>query len=243
MNKNPYLTYDINNECPEGKKRFIRGLFDSIVPTYDLLDHVLSLGIDIHWRKNIFRYIQTVEKKRTIDLCCGTGDLSRLLHRKGANVVSLDFSMNMLKRGREKKALRGFPMAADACLIPFKDNTFHVATIAFGIRNIPDLDNFLEEVLRVLKPGGQLAILELSRPGKKVINKIYAYYLSTILPFIGGVLSGRRLAYQYLSQTIATFVDPVDLQAMLEKHGYSAVSCYPQTFGIVTTIISQKEQV
>jgi demethylmenaquinone methyltransferase/2-methoxy-6-polyprenyl-1,4-benzoquinol methylase len=238
-----HLTDDINNDRPEARKRFIHGLFDSIVPTYDLLNHVLSVGIDIHWRKKIFRYIQSVEGKRAVDLCCGTGDLSRLLDRKGANVVSLDFSMNMLQRGVEKKALAGSPMAADVSLIPFKDNTFHVAAIAFGVRNIPDLDDFLREVLRVLKPGGQFAILELSRPGRKIISHIYAVYLRNILPLVGGVLSGRRIAYQYLSQTIATFVDSTDLQAMLEKHGFRAVSRYPQTLGIATIIVSQKEPV
>jgi demethylmenaquinone methyltransferase/2-methoxy-6-polyprenyl-1,4-benzoquinol methylase len=238
-----HLTDDINNDRPEARKRFIHGLFDSIVPTYDLLNHVLSVGIDIHWRKKIFRYIQSVEGKRIVDLCCGTGDLSRLLDRKGANVVSLDFSLNMLQRGVEKKALRGSPMAADVSLIPFKDNTFHVAAIAFGVRNIPDLDDFLREVLRVLKPGGQFAILELSRPGRKIISHIYAVYLRNILPLVGGVLSGRRIAYQYLSQTIATFVDSTDLQAMLEKHGFRAVSRYPQTLGIATIIVSQKEPV
>lgn len=237
------LTYDINNDHPEARKRFIHGLFDSIVPTYDLLNHVLSVGMDIRWRKQIFRYIQPVQGKKALDLCCGTGDLSRLLHRKGATVVSLDFSMNMLQRGVEKKALRGSSMAADVSLIPFKDNTFHVAAIAFGVRNIPDLDDFLKEVLRVLKPGGQFAILELSRPGKKIIGHIYAVYLENILPLIGGILSGKRIAYQYLSQTIATFVDSVDLQAMLEKHGFRAVSRYPQTLGIATIIVSQKEPV
>jgi demethylmenaquinone methyltransferase/2-methoxy-6-polyprenyl-1,4-benzoquinol methylase len=238
-----HLTDDINNERPEDKKRFIYGLFDSIVPTYDVLNHVLSAGIDIRWRKKIFRYIQPVKGKRAIDLCCGTGALSRLLHRKGANVVSLDFSMNMLQRGVEKRALAGSPLAADVCLIPFKDNTFHVAAIAFGVRNIPDLDDFLKEVLRVLKPGGQFAILELSRPGRKIIGHIYAVYLGHILPFIGGIVSGRRIAYQYLSQSIAAFVDPIDLQAMLEKHGFRAVSLYPQTLGIAFIIVSQKEPV
>ena len=113
------ISYEINNKTPEEKKHFIQNLFDSIVPTYDLLNHVLSMGTDVLWRRNIFRHINNVRDKISIDLCCGTGDLSLLLHKKGAKVVSLDFSMNMLQRGIRKKALKGHPVSADASLIPF----------------------------------------------------------------------------------------------------------------------------
>ncbi len=235
-------TYKIDNQNPEEKKRFVRKLFDSIVPTYDLLNHVLSMGTDILWRGNIFRHIQDVGNKKALDLCCGTGDLSLVLHRKGAETVSLDFSMNMLKRGLEKKAIKGFPVAADASRIPHKDNTFSVATIAFGIRNIPDIDNFIMEVFRVLKPGGELAILELVRPKNRLILFLYSIYLGKVLPFVGGIISGKRTAYQYLATTIETFIDPSGIKAMLENYGFKNVSIFPQTFGVAAIIVGRKER-
>ncbi|MBW2643645.1 MAG: class I SAM-dependent methyltransferase, partial [Deltaproteobacteria bacterium] len=115
------------------------------------------------------------------------------------------------------------------------------ATIAFGIRNIPDIDIFIKDLFRVLMPGGQLAILELVRPVNKIIEKLYSFYLCNLLPFIGGIISGRKSAYRYLSGTIATFVDPKDLQALLEKFGFTDVSHYPQTFNIAAIIICRKE--
>ncbi len=234
-------TYKIDNQNPEEKKRFVRDLFDSIVPTYDLLNHLLSLGTDILWRKNIFHHIKPVQNKKAIDLCCGTGDLSLLLHKKGAQTVSLDFSMNMLERGLEKKAIKGFPVSADASCLPFQDNSFSSATIAFGIRNIPDIDNFIKETFRVLETNGELAILELVRPENSIVRFLYSFYLGRLLPFIGGIISGRKTAYAYLSKTIETFVDPEALKIMLEKHGFSKVSIFPQTFGVASIIVSQKE--
>jgi demethylmenaquinone methyltransferase/2-methoxy-6-polyprenyl-1,4-benzoquinol methylase len=148
----------------------------------------------------------------------------------------------MLRRGINKNALKGYIVTADASLIPFKDNTFSAATIAFGIRNIPDIDTFIQDVFRVLHPGGQLVILELVRPENKFIRSLYSYYLGTLLPLIGGIISGRPLAYKYLSKTIATFFDPKDLQTILEAYGFSEVSHYPQTFGIATIITCQKDQ-
>jgi demethylmenaquinone methyltransferase / 2-methoxy-6-polyprenyl-1,4-benzoquinol methylase len=234
------VSYEINNKAPEEKKRFIQNLFDSIVPTYDLLNHVLSAGIDTLWRKNIFRLIDPVKGKPVIDLCCGTGDLSRLLDKNEARLFSLDFSMNMLRRGIEKNALCGDSVAADASRIPFSDNTFHTATIAFGIRNIPDLDNFIREVHRVIIPGGQFVILELVRPANKIISSLYSMYLGKILPFIGGMISGERIAYKYLSGTIATFIDPLDLEVMLEKYGFVSTTHHLQTFGVASIIICRR---
>ena len=234
------IAYEINNHSPEERKRFVRKLFDSIVPTYDLLNRVLSAGIDSRWRADVLRLTGDVRDRLVIDLCCGTGDLSRLLHDKGAKTVSIDFSAEMLRRGLKRKALQGDSILADACVIPFGSNTFDVATVAFGIRNIPDLDHFMEEVHRVLKPGGRLAILELVRPRRRVIRFLYSRYLGTVLPLVGGIVSGRPLAYRYLSRSIATFVDPPTVQDLLERHGLTSVSFHPRTLGIAAIIVCQK---
>ncbi|MEW6076301.1 MAG: ubiquinone/menaquinone biosynthesis methyltransferase [Thermodesulfobacteriota bacterium] len=234
-------TYKINNDSPQEKKRFVRGLFDAIVPTYDLLNHVLSFGTDIVWRKNIFRHIQNVKGKAVVDLACGTGDLSLLLDRHGAAVASLDFSLAMLEKGVRKKAIRHFPVAGDAACLPFADNAFAVATIAFGIRNIPDINVFMGEAFRVLAPGGELVILELTRPANPLIRFGYTLYLTRLLPVIGGLLSGHRQAYQYLARTISTFISPENIRKMLLEHGFASTRLIPQCFGVAAIIIARKE--
>jgi demethylmenaquinone methyltransferase / 2-methoxy-6-polyprenyl-1,4-benzoquinol methylase len=234
------FAYELNNINPEDKKRFIKNLFDDIVPTYDILNHLLSFGTDKLWRRRIFRKIRPVKNRRALDLCCGTGDLSLLLQRHGAQTVSLDFSLNMLSRGRQRNTLLGDCVAADASRLPFTDASFGVTTIAFGIRNIPDLNVFIGDVYRVLEHGGEFAILELVRPGNRLVKMIYAIYLNKLLPLIGGIVSGKRMAYKYLSTTIRTFVDPEDLKLMLEQSGFRNVSIYPQTFSVAAIIVCEK---
>jgi len=235
------LSYELDNKNPEDKKRFIKNLFNDIVPTYDLLNHLLSFGTDKLWRRRIFRHISSVKDSNALDLCCGTGDLSLLLYRHGSRTVSLDFSLNMLGRGKQRNTLQGDCVAADASKLPFADRTFRTATIAFGIRNIPDLNNFIGDVHRVLERGGEFAILELVRPRNRFIKAVYSIYLNKMLPFIGGIVSGKRIAYKYLSNTIRTFVDPYDLKPMLEQGGFSNVRIYPQTFGVAAIIVCEKE--
>ncbi len=237
----PDYTYQINNQSPQERKRFIRSLFDRIVPTYDLLNHMLSFGTDILWRKNIFKHIQSINDKTVIDMACGTGDLSRLMTGRGASVVSLDFSLPMLERGVAKQAITRFPVAGDATCLPFVDNTFAVATIAFGIRNIPDINVFMDEVFRVLAPGGELVILELTRPRNALINFGYTFYLTRLLPIIGGLVSGHPEAYQYLAGTISTFIRPEEIKEMLSGHGFKATRVIPQCFGVAAIITAKKD--
>lgn len=233
--------YEINNDDAQKRKRYIKGLFDSIVPTYDLLNHILSFGTDVRWRKDMVRRIDRNENSQVMDLCCGTGDVSRLLRQCGMKTFSLDFSLEMLQKGTKKKALGGRSIMADACTLPFKSDSMDAATIAFGIRNIPDLDRFMQEVHRVLKPGGQLMILELVRPEKRLVRVVYSFYLGRLLPLIGGILSGKPQAYRYLSGTIATFVHPQTIGEMLQKHGFNSVLHFPKTLGVATVIGCRKE--
>ncbi|MFP4445674.1 MAG: ubiquinone/menaquinone biosynthesis methyltransferase [Desulfosudaceae bacterium] len=235
-------TYQIDNDTPQEKKRFIRSMFDAIVPTYDLLNHVLSLGTDRRWRRNIFAHIRPVTSRDALDIACGTGDLSRLLTKAGARVVSLDFSLPMLQRGRRKKAIAGAAVAGDAGALPLADQSVDTAAIAFGIRNIPDIDTFLAEAGRVLRPGGELAILELIRPESRLIGFFYALYLNRLLPFIGGLVSGRKAAYQYLARTIETFIDPADLAGLLRAHGFVRTAVFRQWPGVAVIIVAAKEE-
>ena len=235
------ISYEIDDRHPQARKRFIQQLFDAIVPTYDLLNRVLSMGTDVLWRRNIFRHIPAPSGRWVIDLCCGTGDLSSILHRKGGKVVSLDFSLKMLQRGVHKKALPGRPIAADASRLPFKPQSYDIACIAFGIRNIPDIKTFIREVQQVLTADGKLVVLELTRPRNKMVRVIYRLYLDHLLPLIGGLISGQPLAYRYLSRTIATFVEPAELARMLSQGGFVRVDHFPQTLGIATITIAHKK--
>ncbi|MBW1915459.1 MAG: ubiquinone/menaquinone biosynthesis methyltransferase [Deltaproteobacteria bacterium] len=234
------IIYKMNNQDTGARKIFIRRLFDSIVPTYDLLNHILSLGIDVIWRRDMVARMDRLGDSMVIDLCCGTGDVSGLLRKKGAKkVVSLDFSLEMIRSGKRKGVLND-PVAGDACLLPFKDNLFDAVTIAFGIRNIPDLERFMREVCRVLKPDGQLLILELIRPENIVVGFFYSFYLMAVLPIIGGLLSGSPIAYRYLSKTIATFIHPLDIQVMLARSGFGLVTNSQKTFSVATLMTCRK---
>lgn len=235
-----YSKYEINNTDPSEKKQYIRSMFDSIVPTYDLLNRILSGGIDNLWRKDLVRMIGASGSERILDICCGTGDLTRQLVKGGGEIHSLDFSFNMLKKGVEKGWLSGKNISADAVRLPFKKGSFNYITIAFGIRNIPDVDIFLSESLRVLKPGGGLFILELTRPDNPVVRFFYNLYLTKILPFIGGTLSGRREAYRYLAGSISTFLDRDTLIERIKHAGFGTVDYKRKTCGVATIYICRK---
>ena len=237
---NKYSNYEINNTDPGDRKRYVRSMFDSIVPTYDLLNRVLSMGIDRTWRSSLVRMAGSIRDRRVLDICCGTGDLTKELAAAGSDVHSLDFSFEMLKRGAAKGWLSGRNISADAGRLPFKNDSFHCLTIAFGIRNIPDVDVFLAEALRVLEPGGALYILELTRPENSVVRFFYNIYLTKILPFIGGILSGKMEAYRYLAGSISTFLDRGALLERINAAGFSASDYKSKTFGTATIYICGK---
>jgi len=241
MDEKNYNIYEADSINAEEKKLFIRKLFDSITGSYDLLNRLLSMGIDVGWRKKMTGISGPLKNKKAADICCGTGDISLMLHKKGADTVSVDFSKNMLKRGVKKKSIRGLPIKADACKMPFKDASFDIAATAFGIRNIPDIGNFIDETNRMLKPGGKLLILELSRPKKKAVRFFYRFYLKNVIPLLGGIISGRKSAYNYLAGTVSTFIDPETLAKMLEEKKFTDLKVFPQTFGIATITICRKK--
>lgn len=235
-----YSKYEINNTDPHDKKRYVRSMFDSIVPTYDVLNRVLSLGIDRTWRSSLVAMAGSISGRRVLDICCGTGDLTKELAAAGADIHSLDFSFEMLRKGTAKGWLPGRNISADAGRLPFHEKSFYMLTIAFGIRNIPDVDVFLSEALRVLEPGGTLYILELTRPENAFVRFFYNFYLTKILPFIGGILSGKREAYRYLAGSISTFLDRATLVARINSAGFGRVEYRSKTFGTATIYICRK---
>jgi demethylmenaquinone methyltransferase / 2-methoxy-6-polyprenyl-1,4-benzoquinol methylase len=236
------LTYQLDNNNPRERKKDIQGMFDSIVSTYDFLNWMLSLGIDRGWRKKTIKMVKEGEKGVVLDLCCGTGALSRQMIKEGIDTMSLDFSFEMLKTGKDKGSLGNSTVQADASAPPFASNSFSACTVAFGIRNIPDLDTFIAGTLDILKPGGELLILELTRPRNPVMRALYNIYLHNILPLVGGLVSGRPVAYKYLAGTIASFINPVELARRFKEGGYGETEIHSLSAGIATLLVCRKSR-
>ncbi len=236
------LEYRINNTNPGPRKKFVRETFDAIAETYDVLNRVLSFGIDMSWRRFAVNLLGDIRRKDIIDLCSGTGDFIPLLHAKGARVVPVDFSLAMLKKGKEIGKIHECAVAADVCKLPLRSEYFDAATIAFGVRNIPDINIFIDEIFRVLKENGELVVLELTRPRNIFIRGLYRIYLTCVLPFIGGIVSGKLRAYRYLSKTIESFIDPEHLSRMLERGGFNHIRIYRRFFGIATIMHCRRRE-
>ena len=222
---------------PEGKQ--VQSMFAAIAGRYDLLNHLLSGGMDLYWWRRMARTAGARKGTRFLDVAAGTGDSSIALAKRGAEVVSTDFTQAMLRLGPvkfERKGLRDrvwASSAADAQRLPFQDRTFDGITICYGIRNVEDRARAYSEFHRVLKPGGRLVILEFSRPPSALVRGLYDWYSLRILPKIGAWISGDRSAYSYLPESIRGFPDQARLAAELEEAGFEKVNWTNLTGGIV----------
>lgn len=213
----------------------VRQMFEGVAPRYDLLNRVLSLGIDRSWRRAVVDSLSLGADHVVLDLCCGTGDLALEIARH-ARCVACDFTWNMLTRAQTKssEARAGIGLAAaDALLLPFPDDTFDAATVAFGLRNLADMDRGLREMRRVLRPSGKLAILEFSHPRGFWLRGPYRFYLNVLLPRMGDLLSRRGEAYRYLAESIMGFPEPETLMRMMESAGFRDASYRRLSGGIV----------
>jgi demethylmenaquinone methyltransferase/2-methoxy-6-polyprenyl-1,4-benzoquinol methylase len=227
----------------EATSERVHSIFSGIADQYDLFNALSSFGIDRHWRSEAVKAARLTPDSRVLDLCAGTCDLALALARKGrpAEVVASDFVAEMLAVGERKAAEAADSYApttmsftlADAQDLPFPDESFDVATVAFGVRNLPDRSANFREVLRVLKPGGRYVILEFSRPPFGPWRGLYHAYLGTAIPAIGGVLTHDRASFQYLNDSIRRFPTQPALAAELRAAGFSAVSWRNLTGGIV----------
>jgi demethylmenaquinone methyltransferase/2-methoxy-6-polyprenyl-1,4-benzoquinol methylase len=229
----------------------IRRMFGQIAPWYDFLNHFLSLNIDRAWRKKTARLVppREAEAGSILDLCTGTGDLAIVYDQAAKGTVPIigaDFCHEMLVRAAEKTQQAGAGtrlrfVEADAQALPFSDNTFQLVTNAFGLRNVTDTDRGLTEMVRVLRPGGRVAILEFSRPRNHLFGKLYAFYFRYILPRLGQLLCrNRENAYKYLPESVLRFPDYEALVAKMQAHGLSEVRYIPFTFGVATLYVGVK---
>ncbi|MDR2414512.1 MAG: bifunctional demethylmenaquinone methyltransferase/2-methoxy-6-polyprenyl-1,4-benzoquinol methylase UbiE [Odoribacteraceae bacterium] len=220
------------------RKEQVQAMFDAIARRYDLLNHLLSCGVDRRWRARAVRLLGDAPG-RVLDIACGTGDLSLASARRGARVVGVDISENMLEIARAKLLDRGLSdrvtfQCGDAESLAFPDASFDAVTIAFGARNFEHLDRALREILRVLRPGGRLIILEFSTPTAPFVAGLYRFYFTRVLPFLGGLLSGDRAAYAYLPSSVLAFPSGARFLSILDSSGFTSASARPLTFGIAT---------
>jgi demethylmenaquinone methyltransferase/2-methoxy-6-polyprenyl-1,4-benzoquinol methylase len=227
----------------------IRTMFGAIAPTYDLLNHLLSLNIDRYWRWRTTRLVPPAADGPILDLCTGTGDLALAYDRAAGQrlpIVGADFCREMLDRAVVKTAKREASeriryVEADAQQLPFPDGTFQIACVAFGLRNVTDADRGIAEMVRVTRPGGRVAILEFSQPRHWFFGRMYRFYFRRILPFVGQTLSrSKDNAYRYLPASVMEFPDGEALAQRLRGHGLTDVRWYPFTFGIATLYVGTR---
>ena len=231
------------------KKEGIRKLFDNIAPDYDKLNHILSMNIDKGWRrKAVKELLDTQEPLNILDVACGTGDFTIEIAQKapaGSKVTGIDLSEGMMKIGREKIKAAGVDaqmVHGDCEELPYADNTFHRISVGFGVRNFEHLDIGLQQMHRVITPGGKLVVLELSVPSNPVIRWCYKLYFLKILPTIGGWISGDRGAYEYLPASVLRFPAPDRFIQMLHQAGFNKVMHRSLTLGICRMYIAIKEK-
>lgn len=220
-------------------ERAVKEMFAGIAGNYDLLNHVLSLNIDRSWRRKVRRELADILEDplaQVLDVACGTGDLSIELERDAAcRVIGTDFCRPMLEIANTKSKDEGMSIPfveADAMQLGFADDTFDAATIAFGLRNLPNYEGGLRELCRVVKSGGKLVILECSHPRLPVFRELYDFYFNSILPKIGGLVSGSSAAYTYLPNSVAKFPDQKTLAEMMGRTGFSDIKFQNLTGGI-----------
>jgi len=235
-----------------GKKEQVANMFDRIALRYDFLNRFLSGGIDIYWRKKAIRELSrqqpaTPQPWSILDVATGTGDMAIMMTRylPEARITGIDISEGMLELGQQKIARQQLTdrirlQTGDSEAIHFPDNHFDAITVAFGVRNFGDLEKGLQEMRRVLKPGGQLLVLEFSKPAQPGFRKLYDLYMRRICPWIVRMLSGHREAYRYLNESVRAFPEGEGFVAILDKCGYAEIRLKTLSWGICTVYCGAK---
>jgi len=221
-------------------------MFDNISRRYDLLNHLLSLGIDRGWRRKAINLLKPLKPSILLDVATGTGDFAiQALELDPHKVIGVDISEGMLEMGRKKVNRLGVGNKVELQLgdsenLRFEENKFDAVTVAFGVRNFENLEMGLTEILRVMKPGAMLVILEFSRPRTFPFRQIYHFYFKIILPKIGRLISKDKSAYTYLPASVEAFPDGVAFENILRNVGFKETSCKPVTFGISSIYTARK---
>ncbi len=230
----------------KGKKEQVAEMFNNIAPKYDFLNHFLSFGIDKIWRRNAIRLLMKYAPAKILDVATGTGDFAIESLKTGAQeIVGVDISEEMLVVGRTKVAALGIGhrimlQTGDSEDLSFSDHSFDAVTVAFGVRNFENLSKGIDEIYRVLKPGGIICVLEFSKPRYFPVKQFYSVYSFYILPFFGRLFSKDNSAYRYLPESVEKFPDGEEFLGVLIKSGFKQTKQYRQTFGVATIYTGTK---
>lgn len=234
-------------DSPESKKQQVAEMFNQIAFRYDFLNRFLSGGVDVIWRKKAISQLKEIRPQRVLDVATGTGDVALMTHRllKPQKIVGIDISKGMLELGRQKIQKQGLSGAielqeGDSETINFPDNSFDAVTVAFGVRNFEDLRKGLQEMLRVLKPGGKLVVLEFSKPKYRLFNWLCSIYMNLITPGVGKLVSKNRDAYQYLNHSVKAFPEGKQFLSILDQTGYTDTYLKTLSLGICTIYCGRK---
>ncbi len=227
----------------------VRRMFGEIAPTYDRMNHLLSMNVDRYWRWRTVRQVKPEGSDPILDLCTGTGDLALAFYKKTGGetpIIGADFCREMLAVGEQKKLRAGINgqltfVEADAQQLPFEDERFQIVSVAFGLRNVADTDLGLREMVRVCRPGGRVAVLEFSMPTRQPVKAAYGWYFRNVLPRIGQLLArNRSSAYNYLPESVGDFPSGEALASRMRDAGLSQARFYPLTMGIATLYVGTK---
>lgn len=229
------------------KKKQVELMFDRIAFRYDLMNHLLSFGIDMTWRKKLVDVLKSANPKTILDVATGTADVAILLSDLPVEkITGIDISDEMLVRGRNKIASRNLEKKitlqnADSENLPFDDNNFDAATVAFGVRNFENLEKGLQEIFRVLRPGGKLVILEFSKPKHFPFKQLYHFYFIRICPWLGKLITHDKLAYEYLYRSVQAFPEGESFLNLLKNTGFIKLKCKALSFGISSLYTASKQ--
>ena len=233
-------------EQDASKKVQVAQMFDNVSPKYDFLNHLLSGGIDILWRKKAIRLLKKAQPKTILDIATGTGDFAiEALALKPDKIVGVDISEGMLSFGREKIKKLGVEsvitlQTGDSEKLQFEDNTFDAVIVSFGVRNFENLEKGLTDMCRVMKTGGTCVVLEFSKPQKFPMKQLYNFYFKNILPTVGKIVSKDTSAYTYLYDSVQAFPEGSEFMQVFQRAGFNNTQCLPLTFGISTIYIGRK---
>jgi demethylmenaquinone methyltransferase / 2-methoxy-6-polyprenyl-1,4-benzoquinol methylase len=220
---------------PEGKRRLVRAIFATIADRYDFITVVLSYGQDRRWKRRLIDLAAPRPSARALDLATGTGDIAFALAARGARVVGLDITIRMIELAREKiDGARPQFLVGDMLALPFPSGSFDIVTTGYGLRNVPNLTAAIEEIGRVLSPGGQLLSLDFNRPSNGIVRSVYLAYLTSVGAALGWILHRDPDTYRYIPASIRQYPGAEAVAQMLRSRGFAGVRCYPVLGGLMT---------
>ena len=236
------MSLDSAFDTPDTKRRYVRRLFSTIADRYDLITAVLSYGQDARWKRKLVGLADVRKGERALDLACGTGDIAFAVAARGAKAVGLDITHRMLELARAKSTAVTF-LTGDMASLPFRSASFELVTTGYGLRNVPDLDTAIDEIARVLKPGGRLLSLDFNRPESPIVRIAYLSYLTIVGSMLGWILHRDPDTYRYIPASIRRYPGARGVADRLAARGFDHVTVVPLLFGLMSLHLAERSSI